>query len=112
MVSNDAWIVSRSPRGLKWVMAVFVEVFGAFGLTISWEQHGDHVYDDSACAGNADSRQRYGVTVPPDNLLQLFQEHRHRNPKPFGLDRPAGSCGVGELQDNTSGNCTTARRQA
>ena len=27
--------MSRSPRGLKQMMAVFVEVFGAFGLTIS-----------------------------------------------------------------------------
>ena len=31
----DACIVSRSPRGLERMMAVFVGVFGTFGLTIS-----------------------------------------------------------------------------
>ena len=33
--ADDACIVSRSPRGLGRMMAVFAEVFGAFGLTIS-----------------------------------------------------------------------------
>ena len=33
--ADDACIVSRSPRGLGRMMAVFVEVFGTFGLTIS-----------------------------------------------------------------------------
>ena len=35
LYADDACIVSRSPRGLGRVMAVFVEVFDAFGLTIS-----------------------------------------------------------------------------
>ena len=35
LYADDACIVSRSPRGLGQVMAVFVEVFGTFGLTIS-----------------------------------------------------------------------------
>ena len=35
MYADDACIVSRSPRGLGRMMAVFVEVFGTFGLTIS-----------------------------------------------------------------------------
>ena len=34
MLYVDACTVSRSPRGLGRMMAVFVEVFGAFGLTI------------------------------------------------------------------------------
>ena len=34
LYADDACIVSRSPRGLGRMMAVFVEVFGAFGLTI------------------------------------------------------------------------------
>ena len=33
--ADDACIVSRSPHGLGRMMAVFVEVFGTFGLTIS-----------------------------------------------------------------------------
>ena len=33
--ADDACIVSRSPRGLGRMMAVFVKVFGMFGLTIS-----------------------------------------------------------------------------
>ena len=35
LYADDACIVSRSTRGLGRMMAVFVEVFGAFGLTIS-----------------------------------------------------------------------------
>ena len=35
LYADDACIVSRSPRGLGRMMAVFVKVFGAFGLTIS-----------------------------------------------------------------------------
>ena len=35
LYADDACIVSRSPRGLGRIMAVFVEVFGTFGLIIS-----------------------------------------------------------------------------
>ena len=35
LYADDACIVSRSPGGLGRMMAVFVEVFGTFGLTIS-----------------------------------------------------------------------------
>ena len=35
MYADDACIMSRSPRGLGRMMAVFVEVFGAIGLAIS-----------------------------------------------------------------------------
>ena len=35
LYADDACIVSRSPRGLGRMMAVFVEVFGTFNLTIS-----------------------------------------------------------------------------
>ena len=35
LYADDACIVSRSPRGLGRMMAVFVEVYGTFGLTIS-----------------------------------------------------------------------------
>ena len=35
LYADDACIVSRSPRGLEWMMAVFVHIFGEFGLTTS-----------------------------------------------------------------------------
>ena len=35
LYADDACIVSRLPRGLGRMMAIFVEVFGTFGLTIS-----------------------------------------------------------------------------
>ena len=35
LYADDTCIMSRSPRGLGRMMAVFVEVFGTFGLTIS-----------------------------------------------------------------------------
>ena len=34
LYADDACIVSRSPRGLGWMMTVILEVFGTFGLTI------------------------------------------------------------------------------
>ena len=34
LYADDACIVSRLPQGLKW-MATLVDVFGAFGLTVS-----------------------------------------------------------------------------
>ena len=74
LYADDACIVSRSPHGLGRMMAVFVEVFGTFGLTIS-EQDGDLVHTDPACTGNEDRLQRHGATVPPDNLLHLLGRH-------------------------------------
>ena len=35
LCADDACIVSRSPRGLERMIAVVIEVFGAFGLIIS-----------------------------------------------------------------------------
>ena len=35
LYADDAEIVSRSPAGLARIMTVIVEVFGAFGLTVS-----------------------------------------------------------------------------
>ena len=35
MYADDACVVSQSTRGLERMMAIFVEVFGAFDLTIS-----------------------------------------------------------------------------
>ena len=35
LYTNDACIVSRSPQGLERIMATLVNVFGAFGLTVS-----------------------------------------------------------------------------
>ena len=50
---DTACSVSRSLRGLGRMMAVFIEVFGVFGLTISRQQDGDHVHANSVCIGNA-----------------------------------------------------------
>ena len=35
LYADDACIVSRSPQGLERMMATLVDVFGAFGLTVS-----------------------------------------------------------------------------
>ena len=40
LYADDACIVSRSQRGLERMMAVFVAVFGTFGLTISESKAG------------------------------------------------------------------------
>ena len=38
MYADNACILSRSPRGLEQMIAVFVEVFGVFGLIIPWSK--------------------------------------------------------------------------
>ena len=38
------------------------------------EQDVDHVHADSACTGNEDGLQRYGATVPPDNVFHLYNK--------------------------------------
>ena len=74
--ADDACIVSRSPRGLGRMMAVFVEVLGAFGLSISESKTETmYVHADPACTSNKDSLQRHGATVPPYNLLHLLGRH-------------------------------------
>ena len=57
LLTDDACVLSRSPRGLERMMAFFVEVFGL-------------------CTGNACSLQHNWATVSPDNLLCLFGRHR------------------------------------
>ena len=76
MLSADvACIVSRSPRGPGRIMAVLVEVFGAFGLTISESK------TETSCRPipHAPATKivfNHGATVPPYNLLRLFGRHR------------------------------------
>ena len=65
LYADDACIVSRSQRELERMMAVFVEVYGACGVTILREQNGDHAHADSACTSNADILQRHGATFSP-----------------------------------------------
>lgn len=50
--------------------ATLVDVFGAFSLTTSSNTR-DHMPSDLTCAGDADSLQRYGATVPLDHFVHL-----------------------------------------
>ena len=66
--ADDAYIVSRSPRG-GWRDNCSL----CRSLQRIWSGHlrdhnGDHVNAESACTGNADTLQHHGATVPPDNL--------------------------------------------
>ena len=63
MYADDACIVSRSPHELRRMMAIFVEVLGTFGLTISESK------SETMCM------PIHGATVPPDNLLHLSRRH-------------------------------------
>ena len=58
------------------MMAVFVSIRRIWSDHIR-EQDGDRARADSACTGNADSLQRHGEIVLPDNLLRLFERRRH-----------------------------------
>ena len=63
MYADDACIVSRSPHELGRMTAIFVEVFGTFGLTISGSK------SETMCM------LIHGATVPPDNPLHLYRRH-------------------------------------
>ena len=110
LYADDACIVSRSPRGLGRVMAVFVEVFGAFGLTISESK------TETMCMPiprapatkivfNA-TGQPYRQTTSFTYLGGTVMECQIRRTRSTG-----GSARGGWASSATSGNCTTARRQ-
>ena len=82
LYADDACIVPRSSRGLGRMMAVFVEVFGIFSLTISESKTEIMCMRIPRATGNVENLQRQGATVPPDSLLHLFGRHRDWNPKP------------------------------
>ena len=98
MYADDACIVSRSPRGLGRMMAVFVEVFVTFGLTISESK------TETMCmpipratamkvvfnATGQQNRQTISFTYLGGTVTE--------NPKPVRRDRPADSRGVDGLQ--------------
>ena len=64
LYADDACIVSRSPRGLERIMVVFVEVFGAFGVTISESKTETMCMPSTRAPRNADSlRQQYRQTL-------------------------------------------------
>ena len=87
LYADDAGIVSRSPAGLARVMTAIVEVFGAFGLTVSekkmetllmWapektQQSGD-TYTTSTGAGDRSSRPEVRPGPPVRYLSGLVTE--------------------------------------
>ena len=111
LYADDACIVSRSPRGLGRMMAVFVEVFGTFGLTISKSK------TETMCMPiprapatkivfNA-TGQQYRQTISFTYLIGTVNETSGLSDE---IDRRihAGWMGVKRY----SGNCTSAQRQA
>ena len=76
LYADDACIVSRSPRGPRRMMAVFVEVFGTFGLTISKSKAETMCMPIPRAPVTKivfnSTVQQY---VPPDNLLHLLGRH-------------------------------------
>ena len=111
LYADNAGIVSRSPRGLGRMMAVFVEVFGTFGLTISESKMETMCMPTPRAPATKIVFNATGQ-VPPDNLLRLLGRHCEYNLKPVSRDRPADPRGVDGLSSVTSENCTTVRRQA
>ena len=105
---DDACIVSRSPRGLGRMMAVVVKVFGTFCLIISESK------TETMCMPIPRARatkivfnatgQQYRQTTSFTYLGGTVKETPTRS---------TGGSGRGEWASSaTSGNCTTARRQA
>ena len=58
------------------MMAVFVEVFGTFGLTISESKTETMCMPIPRAPATKIVFKCHGATVPPDNLLHLFGRHR------------------------------------
>ena len=112
LYADDACIVSRSPRGLGCLMmAVFVEVFGTFGLTISESK------TETKCMPiprapvtkivfNA-TGQQYRQTTSFTYLGSTVNETPNLSDE---IDRRIRAVWMGFKA--ISGNCTTARSQA
>ena len=73
LYADDASIVSRSPRRLGRMIAVFVEVFGTFGLTFSESK------TETMCMpiprAPATKIVPQGNSIPSDNFVHLFGRH-------------------------------------
>ena len=69
--ADDVCVVSRSPRGLERMIAVSVEVFGAFSLAISESKTETMCIPIPRAPATQipGSLQRHGATEPPDNAL-------------------------------------------
>ena len=98
LYADSACIVSRSPRGLEQMMVVFVEVFGAFSLTISKSKTETMCRPSPRAPAtqivfNA-TGQQYRLTISFAYLGGAVIE----TPKVVKRDRPADPCGVDELQ--------------
>ena len=74
--ADNACIVSRSPRRLGRMMAVFVKVFGTLGQIVSESKTETVCMPILHGTGNADGLRCHGAVVPIDNLLHLFERHR------------------------------------
>ena len=75
LYADDACIVSQSPRGLGQIMAVFVEVFGTFDLTILESKAETMCMPIPRAPATKIVFNGHGATVPPDNLIHLFEKH-------------------------------------
>ena len=111
LYADDACIVSRSPRGLGRMMAVFVEVFGAFGLTISESK------TETMCMPIP--------RAPVTKIVFNTTGQQYRQTTSFAylggtvtkcqtcqMRSTGGSARGGWVSSATRGNCMTARSQA
>ena len=77
LYADDMCMVSGSPRGLKRRMAVFVGVFGAFGLTTS-ERKMEIMY----------------VPIPPAPATQIVENDLRTRAGWMSFRRTRGSCTI------------------
>ena len=90
--ADNACIVSRSPRGLEQMMAVFVYVFGAFGLAISESKtETTCMLIPRAPATNSTPRDNSTARQP----ISPIWEAASLKPRTY---RTADPCGVDEFQ--------------
>ena len=97
MYADDACIVSRSPHGLWRMMAVFVEVFGTFVLTISENKTEAMCMPIPRAPATKIVFNATGQQYCQTTSFTIW-EAQWLNPKPVRRDRPADSRGVDGLQ--------------
>ena len=91
--ADDAYIVSRSPHGLERMIVVIVEVFGAFGLTVSESKMETMCMPTPRAPATQIIFNVTGQQYRQTTSSHLFGRRRHSNRKSVGQDRPADPCG-------------------
>ena len=85
------------------MMATLVDVFGAFGLTVSEKTFENYELADLTCPRNADNIHHNGTSIPADDFLCLPRGRDYGKFHVVSRDCPPDPCGFDKRQPLSGG---------